>query len=260
MNIQGIPMGLLETPCPYIDGLTFESETLVVREIDAEGMNFMLAIGFRHFGEHFFRPLCSECSQCIPIRIPVRKFTFNRSFRRVLRKNRHLRVVQSELEPTAEKYDLYCAHSERFEHNGEPSYEDFKHSFFENAPFGKELQIYEGEKLLAVSHMDMSPSVLSAIYCYWDPNYAHLSLGTYAVLRQIALARQRRSEYLYLGYYVHENAHMNYKAKFKHIEALLTEYNWVPLLDEQQRQVRSEVIEHGFIAQTRLGTDTEAEQ
>jgi len=260
MNIQGIPMGLLETPCPYIDGLTFESETIVVREIDAEGMNFMLSIGFRHFGEHFFRPLCSECSQCIPIRIPVKKFTFNRSFRRVLRKNRHLRVVQSDLEPTAEKYDLYCAHSERFEQNGEPSYEDFKHSFFENAPFGKELQIYAGEKLLAVSHMDMSPSVLSAIYCYWDPNYAHLSLGTYAVLRQIALAKQRRGEYLYLGYYVHENAHMNYKAKFKNIEALLTEYNWVPLLDEEQRQVRREVIEHGFIPQTRLGTDTESGQ
>ena len=260
MNIQGIPMGLLETPCPYIDGLTFESETIVVREIDAEGMNFMLSIGFRHFGEHFFRPLCSECSQCIPIRIPVKKFTFNRSFRRVLRKNRHLRVVQSDLEPTAEKYDLYCAHSERFEQNGEPSYEDFKHSFFENAPFGKELQIYAGEKLLAVSHMDMSPSVLSAIYCYWDPNYAHLSLGTYAVLRQIALAKQRRGEYLYLGYYVHENAHMNYKAKFKNIEALLTEYNWVPLLDEEQRHVRREVIEHGFIPQTRLGTDTESGQ
>ena len=245
-------MGLVNTPCPYLEGLTFESETILVREIDAEGLKFLLSIGFRHFGEHFFRPLCTECNQCIPIRIPIQEFSFGRNFRRVLRKNRHLQVELGELEPTMEKYELYLSHSGRFAENGSPSYEDFTHSFFANAPYGKELRIYEGHKLLAVSHMDLTDELLSAIYCYWNPEYSHLGLGTYAVLRQIALAKQQACRYVYLGYYVHENSHMNYKAKYSPLEALLTEENWVPLIDESERRVRPEVVQHGFRAQTRL--------
>ena len=245
-------MGLFNTPCPYLEGLTFESETVIIREVDAEGLNFLLSIGFRHFGEHFFRPLCAECHQCLPIRIPVEEFSFSRNFRRVLRKNRHLKVEVGELEPTMEKYELYIAHSGRFEENGAPRYEHFTQSFFENAPYGKELRIYDGKELLAVSHMDLTPESLSAIYCYWNPKYSHLGLGTYAVLQQIALAKQRRCRYVYLGYYVHENRHMNYKSKYKPIEALRTEHNWVTLIAANEGQVRPEVVEHGFIAQTRL--------
>lgn len=252
-------MGLFETPCPYIDGLTFESETIIIREIDDEGLEFLLSIGFRHFGEHFFRPLCKDCNQCIPVRIPVKEFTFGRNFRRVLRKNRHLKVIVGDLKPTEQKYELYLSHSERFEQSGAPYYEDFSHSFFENSPYGKELRIYGDRKLLAVSHMDMTSKIISAIYCYWDPDYAHLGLGTYAVLRQIALAKQRGCEQLYLGYYVHQNTHMNYKSKFRPIEALLTENEWVPLVDMQSKQVNREVVEHGFVAQTRLESEKNEE-
>lgn len=253
-------MGRFNTPCPYLEGLTFESETIIIREIDAEGLNFLLSIGFRHFGEHFFRPLCQECHQCIPIRVPVEAFSFNRNFRRVLRKNRYLQVEIGELEPTEEKFELYNIHSERFEQNGAPRYEDFKHSFFENAPFGRELRISADKKLIAVSHMDVTPESLSAIYCYWNPDYSRLGLGTYAVLRQLALAKQRGSKYVYLGYYVHENSHMNYKAKYRPIEALLTEEHWVPLTDHSEGRVRSDVVEHGFIAQTRLESEGDEEK
>ncbi len=252
-------MGLFETPCPYLEGLTFESETIIIREIDDEGLEFLLSIGFRHFGEHFFRPLCKDCNQCIPVRVPVKKFKFGRNFRRVLRKNRNLKVVVDNLEPTEEKYRLYLSHSERFDQNGSPYYEDFSRSFFENAPYGKELRIYDGQELLSVSHMDVTPKIMSAIYCYWDPEYSHLGLGTYAVLRQIALAKQSGCEHLYLGYYVHQNMHMNYKAKFRPIEALLTEEEWVPLVDMQSKQVRSAVVEHGFVAQTRLESEKSEE-
>ncbi len=259
MTIQGIPMGKIETPCPYREGFTFESETIVVREIDAEGLSFLLSIGFRHFGEHFFRPVCKNCNQCIPVRIPVKKFSFTRNFRRVLRKNRLLDVVVDELKPTEGKYQLYRAHSARFEQPETPSFEDFSRSFFENAPCGRELRIYKDTKLIALSHMDVTPSDISAIYCYWDPEYAHLSLGTYAVLRQIALAKQWGCENLYLGYYVHQNKHMNYKAKFKPIEALLTEGSWVSLYSEGERQISDGVVEHGFVAQTRLETTRQSE-
>ena len=39
-------------------------------------------------------------------------------------------------------------------------------------------------------------------------------IGTFSVLRQVDLCRTQRRQFLYLGFYVAESAHMQYKAKF----------------------------------------------
>ena len=42
-----------------------------------------------------------------------------------------------------------------------------------------------------------------------------MSLGTYSVLKQLEYANQYGMKYFYLGYYIAENASLNYKASFR---------------------------------------------
>jgi arginine-tRNA-protein transferase len=61
---------------------------------------------------------------------------------------------------------------------------------------------------------------LSAIYTVFDTSMEHRSLGTYAILWQIEAAQKRKLPHLYLGYWIRECRKMNYKTRFRPIEAL----------------------------------------
>jgi arginine-tRNA-protein transferase len=67
---------------------------------------------------------------------------------------------------------------------------------------------------------------LSAVYTYFDPQFEKLSLGTYAILKQMQLAENTGRKYVYLGLYVAENQHLNYKARFTPQERLI-DGRWV---------------------------------
>lgn len=73
---------------------------------------------------------------------------------------------------------------------------------------------YLDEKLIAVSVLDFLPSGVSSIYFIWDPDYAHLLLGTLLGLREIQMCHELGLGYYYLGYYIDDCPKMRYKAKF----------------------------------------------
>ena len=77
--------------------------------------------------------------------------------------------------------------------------------------------LHEGQ-LIGVAIVDRGESALSAVYCCYDPSAASalkLSLGTYSIMRQVALAQRWGLRYLYLGLYIADNASMAYKACFR---------------------------------------------
>ena len=74
---------------------------------------------------------------------------------------------------------------------------------------------------------DREADALSAHYTYYDPDYARLSLGTFAILKQIELVRERGMHHLYLGLYIGENEFMRYKARFRPHERLIDGI-WTP--------------------------------
>lgn len=73
---------------------------------------------------------------------------------------------------------------------------------------------YLDEKLIAISVLDFLPSGLSSVYFIWDPDYAHLSLGTLLGIREIQMCKELGLGYYYLGYYIEDCAKMRYKGKF----------------------------------------------
>ncbi|KAG7194515.1 Arginyl-tRNA--protein transferase 1 [Scheffersomyces spartinae] len=88
---------------------------------------------------------------------------------------------------------------------------------------------YLHDKLIAISVLDFLPTGISSVYFIWDPDYAHLSLGTVSGLRDILLCKALDLGYYYLGYYIADCVKMNYKLKFGGEILDLTTQTYFPL-------------------------------
>lgn len=73
---------------------------------------------------------------------------------------------------------------------------------------------YLNNKLIAFSVTDFLPSGISSIYFVWDPDYAHLSLGTISGIRELLMLKYMDIDYYYLGYYIEDCPKMVYKNQF----------------------------------------------
>jgi arginine-tRNA-protein transferase len=89
-----------------------------------------------------------------------------------------------------------------------------------------EIRYMLDDKLVGVALADRSTDALSAVYCFYDPSYEELSLGTYSILKQVELCRTWGLRYLYLGLYIGDCERMRYKARFLPHERLL-DGRWV---------------------------------
>lgn len=83
-------------------------------------------------------------------------------------------------------------------------------------------------RLLACALTDVLRDGLSMVYSFFHPGEDARSLGTYMILDHVSAARVRGLQYVYLGYWIRGSAKMNYKARFKPLEALGPD-GWNPL-------------------------------
>jgi arginine-tRNA-protein transferase len=90
-----------------------------------------------------------------------------------------------------------------------------------------ELSIYHSDQLIAVATVDCGQSSVSAVYTYFDPSFSRYSLGTYAILKQIQWSLETGRTFVYLGMYVADNKHLNYKARYLPQERFI-DGEWVP--------------------------------
>ncbi|MEM7258974.1 MAG: arginyltransferase, partial [Pseudomonadota bacterium] len=73
---------------------------------------------------------------------------------------------------------------------------------------------------------DQTDTGLSAVYTYFDPALHDRSLGTLAIMEQIALTRSMNLEYLYLGYWISGSDKMKYKSYFTPQERYISD-EWI---------------------------------
>jgi arginyl-tRNA---protein transferase len=72
-----------------------------------------------------------------------------------------------------------------------------------------------GDALVAVGVLDILPTGISSVYCFYDPTFAKLvPLGTYTAIQEIEYTRSLQRPYYYLGYYIESNPKMNYKGDY----------------------------------------------
>lgn len=221
--IAVMPLKPVCTPCPYIRNEASWTERAVIADADEEGIEILLKNGYRHFGRFLFRPVCSHCRKCVPVRIPLKEYRDSRNRRRVLStlKKAGLSFSLEEPLPDMELFELYTKHKQRFpfpEEQEEEDYDSFVDSFFSPTPGAKLLRLRDGEKTVAVSHIDLLADTISAVYCYWDSSYADYSPGKAMILQEAAMGKEFGKSFLCLGYLVEENSSMIYKRSYYPLE------------------------------------------
>ena len=176
-----------------------------------------LTKGYRRAGGHVYRPHCPGCRACIPARVPVAEFAPDRGQRRCLARNRDLQLRIAAPAFSDEYFELYRRYLGARHKNGgmdDPAAEDFERFLFTGWSPTKFLELRLRERLLAVAVTDFTATGLSAVYTFFDPGESARGLGTYAILRQIELARERGLDYVYLGFWIARHPKMDYKARF----------------------------------------------
>lgn len=246
MNIEtnsqhSIDFCMLDYPCSYLPDQKTRMFYRYMRHADQTLVTQLIQRGWRRFGCYFFHPICAHCDACKSLRIDAQNFTFTKSQKRVMKKNRDTLIYIRKPGMTQEHLELYNRYHKFKSETSNWKYtpitpQHYYENFVDGAhDFGKEVLYFIDEKLVGVDLIDITNDGISSIYFYYDPEFSRYSLGTYSLLMQIQLAKQLNLRWIYLGYWVDGCRSFAYKMNFKPMEILdgfpplESEPTWQPL-------------------------------
>jgi arginine-tRNA-protein transferase len=235
--------------CPYLPGKV--ERKVFARLIGPQATRLNDALthsGFRRSQMIAYRPACDACAACVSVRLVVDEFTPNRSMKRVQRRNEDIVRATVPAEATREQFALLQTYlASRHVGGGMSDMGLFDYvAMVEETPVETMLVEYRQKsekgaqgKLVACALTDTLQDGLSMVYSFFDPSLSGRSLGTHMIMDHVAAARRLGLPYVYLGYWVRGSRKMDYKVRFRPLEALSGE-GWQrlpqPQLPPQQEQ------------------------
>jgi arginine-tRNA-protein transferase len=221
-------------PCPYLYGRVERSIFTELAGAEADQTYEMLIrAGFRRSHRIAFRPACTECQACVPVRIATEDFEPRPWMRRVQKLNAPLEAAFGPATATEEQYALFRRYVATRHGDGEMALMDFEdyRSMIEDSPVESGLVEFRDPAgaLVAACLADRLTDGFSAVYSFFEPGRAAPdapqgtpwpSLGSHMILWLVEAARARNLPYVYLGYWVEGSRKMAYKARFAPLEAL----------------------------------------
>jgi arginine-tRNA-protein transferase len=209
-----------EEACAYLPGRRARQPLRApVRPLTGAEFDERMAAGDRRAGPLLYTQTCPACAACEPIRVDVHTFAPSRSQRRAQARAAAAVTVQTgPIEVDETRIALYRAHERGrgLDRDGRPPIDamGYESAFAMSCVEGFELRYHVAGRLAGVAITDRGARSLSAVYTFWDPAHAALSLGTFSILTQIALARRWGLDWLYLGLAIRDNPSMAYKLAF----------------------------------------------
>jgi leucyl-tRNA---protein transferase len=202
--------------------------------VDPGGMDELWEDGWRHFGAIFFRYRTWEHAgrglAVTPLRVDLERFAPSRSQRRVLARNRDLRV---EVRPTKlddETRRMFLLHRERFREQVPDSLDNFLSHSPASVPCRNEtIRLYSGSRLVAAHFLDTGDRATSSVYSMFDPSESRRSLGVYTILVAAELSRRAGRRHYYPGYATREPSPYDYKKNLPGLEEYDWHNRWLPL-------------------------------
>ena len=220
-------------PCPYLPEQTAHHHISDPKiPLTPKLYSGLIDVGFRRAGERIHRPNCIRCKECISLRVPVAKFTPNKSQKRLLKRNTEITTKIVTNPDYCKYYNLYQQYI--FKRHPESVSMQNVEDTFQNFLFSRWSQTFliefflNNNELVCVAICDPLVQGWSAVYTFYNTEYQALGLGNYAVLKQIELLQESELDYLYLGYWIKDCDKMNYKTRYKPCEGYTNE-QWVQL-------------------------------
>ena len=211
-----------EHDCSYLDD--HKAITLFVDPeypVVMKQYSALAKLGFRRSGSNIYRPHCTDCGLCIPVRVPVDEFKPNRSQRRNRATNKDIVVSVKDAVFNNEHYDLYRCymkgrHAGGGMDNDEP--ENYETLISADWSLSKLLEFRLEEKLLMVAVIDCFDDGISAVYTFFDPEYSTRGPGVFGILSEIEYSKSLDLDWLYLGYWNPKTNKMSYKSNYQPLE------------------------------------------
>ena len=215
--------------------LIFDSRTLP--RLSPAEMDELLEEGWRHFGADFFRYNYSfyedQLARVLPLRLNLQHFAFSKTQRKILRKNADLQSTIRPLEIDKSKISLFEQHKTKFKDNPPGSiFEVISQQDPPGIPCNTlEISVFEHDRLLACSFMDVTENATSGIYAFYDLAASHRSLGIFTMLLEIDWALQQGKRYYYSGYAYDIPSFYDYKKNFAALEFFDWHNHWLPFAE-----------------------------
>ncbi|HEX3811084.1 MAG TPA: arginyltransferase [Rhizomicrobium sp.] len=217
-------------PCPYLPGRIERKVFARLNGNLAQPLNEALThSGFRRSQMIAYRPACDGCSACVSVRIVVGEFGMSRNQRRIARRNSDLVRNEVAAEATREQFALLRTYLDsRHAGGGMSDMGLFDYvAMVEETPVNTHIAEYRraatGDApgaLIACALTDVLRDGLSMVYSFFHAGEDARSLGTQMILDHVAEARRRELPYVYLGYWIAGSDKMDYKSRFRPLEAL----------------------------------------
>lgn len=241
-------------PCPYLPGRMERKLFTSLQGGAAQRLNDSLSKqGFRRSQNVLYRPSCADCAACLSARINVEEFKPSKSQRRTEKRNRGL--VRRAISPwaTDDQYLLFQRYlMDRHADGGMADMDTFEFAaMIEETPIKTRVIEYcdpETDELVAVCLTDIFDDGISMVYSFYDPDRAAGSLGTYAILDHVQIARENGLPYVYLGYWVPGSSKMGYKAGFSGLEIYINN-KWEKMREPENYKSRIHPLVNDPIAE-----------
>lgn len=212
--------------CEYLSQENKQNMFFFAPPLSEEQVSALIAQGLRHFGNFWFKPACPNCSKCHGIRINCKEFNPSKSQRKLLRKNSDLTFTLTNVTLDDEHLDLINRYHRSQHENFQWRYQQFNmnsyaESFLHHMPYAKEYQIRDTKgTLVGVGIVDITRTLQSSIYFFYDTSLRNRSIGIWTILMEIALCQNEGRTWLHLGLFNEDARTLSYKNRFSPYDLL----------------------------------------
>ncbi len=229
------------------------ADRLYLESIAPQQLDKFLAMGWYRMGQTIFTTHFlfyeKDIYSAIWLRLLLEDYMPSKSLRKILRKNRKLfrcEVVPFNL--TEEKKVIYAAYAKEFKGHLAESLESSlleheTHNIYDTL----EINIYDGDRLIAFSFFDNGDNSIASITGIYDPEYYEYSLGVYTMLEEVEYAKHCDKKFFYPGYFVPGNSRFDYKLRLNNMSYLdITGRKWKPIndfLEPPINKIREKLVE-----------------
>lgn len=225
------PIVLEHEDCYFYSQRPWSAQWLAVGQMPQSVLGWHLEQGFFVQGSRLYRPCCSTCMDCIPMRLDVNRVVLSKSQRRLLRQSGAIECRAARPRLTLDKITLYTNYHETKWGWPACTVEEaapiVAQHLFNGWHGAVEITYSIDGHLLGYGILDVGELEANSRYFVWDVTDPRADgLGNFSLMKEIEWCQANGLQYLYLGMYVPAHPTMKYKVAFRPFELRLPQGGW----------------------------------